>query len=56
LRCGRILDDAAIPFDLNQQQGTDRVLLLLEADVVPQAMISLSRQISKPILYRREFP
>ena len=37
LRCERILDDAGIPFDLNQRKGTGTVLIFLEDDFVTPA-------------------
>ena len=38
MRCERILDDAAVPFDLNQQQDTGTVLIYLEDESVQKAL------------------
>jgi hypothetical protein len=37
LRCEHILDDAGIPFDLNQRKGTGTVLIYLEDESVQKA-------------------
>jgi hypothetical protein len=37
-RCGRILDDAGIPFDLNQRQGTGTVLIFLADESMRKAL------------------
>ena len=38
MRCERLLDDAAVLFDLNQQQNTDTVLIYLEDESVQKAL------------------
>ena len=54
LRCERILDDAAVPFDLNQQRGTGTVLIYLEDELVQKALDLLEQRASKPISDRRD--
>ena len=47
MRCERILDDAAVPFDLNQQQDSGTVLIYLEDESVEKTLNLLEQAIFK---------